>query len=232
MNKEIKDLIETYKRVVRVVDADAKDREDGRAYGGYIREVKGQLQEYLTEEIIKLAWKSIGGSPDRLEINSSKIRIPIVMKYVHNIKDKCIREYILARIDDYYYGLSVDKQAFIDGEFVLGIECKAYAENAMLKRILVDFHLLKTAFPKISCYLFQLESQLGGDYSAQTLPVYGSRPTHSIMSYFDDVDLHIFTFLEGERKIEQPIHKFFKPLKKEIVEKAIALLTDDLKRYL
>ena len=33
----------------------------------------------------------------------------------------------------------------------------------MIKRILIDFHLLKTIFPNISCYLFQLESQLGGE---------------------------------------------------------------------
>jgi len=64
---------------------------------------------------------------------------------------------------------------------------------------------------------------LGGDYSDLPETIFGSRPTHSIMSYFADVDLHIFTFLRGERDIENPIHKHFKPLETHIVEKAVKL---------
>ena len=73
----------------------------------------------------------------------------------------------------------------------------------MLKRILVDFHLLKTLYPHLTCCLFQLESQLGGDYADLPETPFGSRATHSIMSYFDDVDLHIVTFLKGERKVDK-----------------------------
>ena len=113
----------------------------------------------------------------------------------------------------------------------MGIECKAYAENAMIKRILIDFHLLKIVHQKIACFLFQLESQLGSDYSALPKTVYGSVSTHSIMSYFENVDLHIFTFLEGERNINKPIHKFFKPLKYDNVEKAVKLLESHLKEF-
>lgn len=71
----------------------------------------------------------------------------------------------------------------------------------MIKRILIDFHLLKTIFTNISCYLFQLESQLGGYYSELPETIYGSKSTHSIMSYFEDVDLNIITLLKGERNI-------------------------------
>jgi hypothetical protein len=52
------------------------------------------------------------------------------------------------------------------------------------------------------------------------------------MSYFEDVDLHIFTFLKGERDIEKPIHKNFKALNPTIVEKAVKLLENYLKGYL
>ena len=101
----------------------------------------------------------------------------------------------------------------------------------MIKRILVDFHLLKTILPKITCYLFQLESQLGGDYSKLNKITYGSFSTHTLMSYFQNVELNIFTFLEGERKIDSPIHKqeYFKPLKKDKIKEAIILLSNDLK---
>ena len=231
-SKKIKELTKTYESVVKIVDKKATEDEE-RAYGGVIRSVKGWLQEHMTEEIIKLSWEEVGGDPSRLDINSKKQKIPILRNYIEKIKDNNIKKYILSKIDDYYYGLSVDKQVFIDDNFVVGIECKAYTENAMIKRILVDFSLLKTVFPKIHCYLFQLESQLGGDYSKLNKVTYGSTSTHTLLSYFPKVELNIFTFLEGERKINRPIHKheYFKPLKTKKLEEAVTLLANDFKKF-
>jgi len=211
----------------------ATDDED-RAYGGVVRSVKGKLQEHITEEIIKIAWQSIGGKNSRITINSGKQRIPIQKEYVGQIEDVEVKKYILSNISDYYYALSVDKQVIVDGKFAIGIECKAYTENAMIKRILVDFSLLKTVFPDIICYLFQLESQLGGDYCDLNEVTFGSKPTHTLMSYFPKVKLKIFTFLEGERKVDRPIHKeaYFKPLEKMQVKKAISLLATDFQKFL
>ena len=226
----INEIIQTYTAVLKVADKDAKESE--RAYGGFLRSLKGKLQEYITGEIIKIAWHNLGGDEKRLDVNSKKIRIPIRKPYVERIRDKAVRNHILKNIDDYHYGLSVDKHIFIDGKFIMAIECKAFTENAMIKRILVDFHLLKTVCPNISCFLFQLESQLTGDYSALPKTVYGSVSTHSIMSYFENVDLHIFTLLEGERSITKPIHTFFKPLKYDNVEKAVKLLESYMKGFM
>ncbi len=228
---KINKLIEEYNTVVKIIDKKAKDSSD-RAYGGVIRSVKGKLQEHITEELIKIAWISIGGLSDRLKINSKKFKIPIKLNYIKKkIKDKIIRKYILNNIENYYYRLSVDKQVFIDDKFVLGIECKSYTENAMIKLILVDFHFLKTQFPNISSYLFQLESQLGGDYSELNKKTYGSKSTHTILSYFENVELNIVTFLSGERKVQKPIHKYFKPIEKEQLIFAVKLLSNDLKKY-
>lgn len=226
----IEEMILHYEHVIRVVDNDAKELTD-RAYGGVIREVKGKLQEFLTGEIVYLAWGELGGAANRIEINSKKIHIPIQDIYIEKIKNEKVKAHILSHKKDYYYGLSVDKHIFIDGKFVMGIECKSYTENAMLKRILVDFHLLKTQFPNISCHLFQLESQLGGDYSDLPEIVYGSKPTHSIMSYFPDVDLYITTLLQGERNIDEPIHKNFKPLKTETMRNAVDFIKSFLRDY-
>jgi len=228
---KIEEIIKTYESIVKVVDKKARE-DKNRSYGGIIRSIKGWLQEYMTEEIIKLAWDNIKGDAKRLEINSKKHKIPIQRIYVENIKDIEIKNYILNNIKKYYYSLSVDKQVFVDNKFVLGIECKAYTENAMLKRILVDFSLLKTSYPEINCYLFQLESQLGGDYSKLNKKTYGSYPTHTLMSYFPEVNLNIFTFLEGERKVDKPINKYFKSLNKNKIKEAVELLSFDLKRYL
>ncbi|MCQ2938785.1 restriction endonuclease [Helicobacter pylori] len=226
----IKDIIQVYNSVVKDIDKDALEQHD-RAYGGVIRSAKGKLLEHISEEIVKIAWQNIGAKK-LIEINSNKIKIPIKDSYIENIANQQVKEYILEHKKDYYYGLSVDKHVFVDNQLVMGIECKAYTENAMLKRILVDFHLLKTLYPNISCYLFQLESQLGGDYSALPETPLGSKPTHSIMSYFESVNLNIVTLLKGERDINQPIHKNFKPLEEENLNKTIKLMENELKVYL
>ena len=100
---------------------------------------------------------------------------------------------------------------------------RSYTENAMLKRILVDFHLLKTKVPNLLCYLFQLESQLGGDYSSEIKNPKGSYPTHTLMSYFPGLDLRVITLLPGERKVDQPINKakHFKVLTIDRLEVAV-----------
>ena len=105
-------------------------------------------------------------------------------------KSKKVRDYIKSHKDEYYYGLSVDKHIFIDGNFVLG-----------------------------------------GDYSYLPETTFGSKATHSIMSYFEDVDLHIVTFLKGERKVDEPIPKYFKPLEKSVLNNAVLLVQDVLQMY-
>lgn len=110
------------------------------------------------------------------------------------------------------------------------MECKAYTENAMLKRILVDFTLFKQVFRNLAFVLFQLESQLGGDYSTADFVKYGSPSTHTLLSYFD-IDLNIITLLEGERKVDKPIHKpeFYKPLRTESLLNALEVFKKLLK---
>jgi hypothetical protein len=198
---------------------------------GQIRSKKGKLVEEITEEIIKFAWKEIGGSIEEIEINSKKIKIPIQEKYINNLQDEKIKKFIKENKNKFYYGLSVDKQVFYKSRLIVGIECKAYTENAMLKRILVDFFLLKKQFKNMACFLFQLESQLGGDYSELNKLSYGSPSTHTLMSYFPDVNLKIHTFVKGERRIKEPIHKNFKPIEKKQIERAVELLKQEFKQH-
>lgn len=72
----VKDIIQDYNSVVKVIDKDAS-KQNSRAYGGVIRSVKGKLQEHITEEIIKIAWNNLNGNSNRLKINSEKIKLPI-----------------------------------------------------------------------------------------------------------------------------------------------------------
>ena len=230
ITQQLQEIIRKYNTVMENIDQWARAAGD-RAYGGVVRSIKGAFLEDVAEKLVQIAWLSIKGNFDLLEINSKKISLPIRHEYINHIKEPELQDYLRANIADYVYKLSVDKHVFINGQFVLGIECKAYSENAMIKRILVDFAMLKSQHPNISCYLLQFESQLGGDYSALQTPVYGSRSTHTIQSYFA-CDLNIITLIAGERDVKRPIHTHFKPLTMDALQNAKTILANELRRFL
>ena len=221
------ELIRSYDILVGGIEEEAQDDEE-RAYGGIIRAAKGKLVEQIAPHLVRLAWQAINGRPSRLSIDDVRTyNVPMDRGYVAGLPDD-IREYITARLNGYTYPARVDRHVFIDGTFVMGIECKSYAENAMLKRILVDFRLLKSMHPNLTCCLLQLESMLGGDY-AQPLAetVYGSTSSHTLMSFFAEVDLNVLTLLEGERAVARPIHQadYFKELRPDLLESVIEQFT-------
>lgn len=211
--KKLKPIIDAYNTLLKGIEVKSKNSQE-RAYGGIIRAGKGKLVESIGKELIKIAWQELGRDLKRLSFSSKIVKVPINEVYLNRIKSEEVRNYIKDNIKDFYYPLKSDIHLFIDNEFKMAVECKAYTENAMLKRILVDFTLLKQGYPHLKFVLLQLESQLGGDYSSVRKIKYGSPSTHTLLSYFD-IDLNILTLLEGERMVDQPIHKpqFFKPLK-------------------
>jgi len=182
--------------------------------GGTLRSLKGTLVETMAEEMVLLAWKNIGGKPSHIKINKTK----------YPINDG----------EGNVYKLSQDKQVYIDDEFVLSIECKAYAEVAMYKRILVDAFLLKKHFPKLKFCLFQLESMLGGDYSIAVDHMSGSSSVKVLEYHFPNLDIEIITMLDGERNIKGEIHKrqFYKPLRPERLYHALKYFERALMEYL
>ncbi len=233
MPYSVDEIVKAYEILVKGIEADATDDEE-RAFGGIIRAGKGKLVESMTKHLVEIAWNRIGGNPKRISFEKQTFKIPINKPYIKKIKYKEVRDYILSHITDYYYGLKTDVLISIDRNVAMAIECKAYTENAMLKRIMVDFTFLKTVVPDVDCVLCQLESQLTGDYSKpRNKTIFGSPSTHTIMSYFD-VDLHIITLLEGERKVDEPIHnlKHYKDLDKGVLELAITPISEILKKRL
>jgi len=233
-NIKIDELVKAYNLLVggiedRAMHPSADD--ELRAYGGIVRAGKGLLVESLAKNLAIIAWKELGRDMNRFSTEKETIKIPLKKDYINKIKNPDVKEFIKQNVLKYYYNLTTDVQISIDNKFIMGIECKAYTENAMMKRIMVDFTFLKQVFPNAKCVLLQLESQLGGDYSdLKSKITYGSFPTHTIMSYFD-IDLNIITLLEGERKVDKPIHKqdYFKELKKNSLEEAVEVLKELLK---
>lgn len=232
LQKELKSLIQAYHLLVKGIEQQAEDDED-RAYGGVVRAGKGALVESMARNLIEAAWSDLGQKKERLSFNKKTIPVPIKPDYIKKIRNPEVAKWIRDNLQDFHYGIKTDVHINIDDRFVCGVECKAYCENAMMKRILVDFTLLSQATPNLACVLFQLESQLTGDYSHVTKPVIlGSKSTHTLLSYFD-VDSHIVTLLEGERKVDAPIHKpaFYQELKIEALKKAALRFQEILKKW-
>lgn len=235
MPHTIAEIQRAYNILVGGIDekAHTDDDEGGRAYGGAVRSAKGILVESIARNLVEIAWSELGGDSKRLNFLRETVRIPLKPEYLKRVRPQEVADYIRAHIEQYFYGHKTDVHVNIDGEFVLGIECKAYTENAMMKRIVVDFTLLKQAAPKLKCVLLQLESQLTGDYSQPLNPIiYGSASTHTLLSYFD-VDLNIITLLEGERKVDEPIHKraHFKEMSEPGLQKAVKTLKELLAEF-
>lgn len=216
-------LIALYDKVVGNIDAEASDGNE-RAYGGVVRAGKGKLVETMAEHIVMMAWHDVGGLAQRLSFHDvKKYQIHVSEDYVETLSSEIARHIGISK-NQHSYRAHVDKHVFVDGRIVLGIECKAYTENAMLKRILVDFRLLKSLHPGLHCCLLQLESMLGGDYAYPLASSrFGSPSSHVLMSFFPEVKLNIVTLLEGERHVKKPIHdnRFFKPLKPAALDRAI-----------
>jgi len=233
----IEDLVNAYNLLVSGIEDKAMNPsadDEARAYGGIVRAGKGLLVESLAKNIALIAWRELGGDPTRISFIKEIIKIPIKKDYIEKIKNPDVKKFIKNNVDKYFYRFKTDVHVHIDDKLVAGIECKAYTENAMMKRIMVDFTFLKQVFPDTKAILIQLESQLGGDYSdTKKGTTYGSFPTHTIMSYFD-VDLNIITLLEGERKVDEPIHKqdYFKNLEKSSLDKAVNIVKEMLVDYL
>lgn len=229
----IQDIIKAYNILVYGIESEALENED-RSYGGIIRASKGKLVESIAQHMVRISWNNLKADLSRLSFEKKQIKVPINLSYLDRIEFKEVRDHILNNLDEYYYGLKTDIHVSIDNKLVMAIECKAYTENAMLKRILVDFSLMKNVFPNLDFVLIQLESQLTGDYSEPSKKIiFGSPSTHTLLSYFD-VDLHIITLLEGERKVDEPIHKpgHHKELKRKVLIKGINQISKLLQKYI
>jgi hypothetical protein len=236
MNKEteaeIQAIIDAYTTLVKGIEIKAKNSDD-RAYGGIIRAGKGTMVESIAKQLVLLAWKDLGQKESRLKIIGARIKIPIKKEYIDNLKDEEVKTHIQKNMKNYVYPYKSDVLVAIDDKPLFEVECKAYTENAMMKRILVDCMLIKRVYPNMKFALLQLESQLGGDYSELKEKSMGSPSTHTLLSMFD-IDLKIITLLKGERFVDEPIHEkeFFKPLTKENLIKAIEQLKETLKEFL
>jgi hypothetical protein len=233
LKDELNSIIAAYNKLVKGINETALDNDD-RAYGGIIRAGKGELVESIAKQLVRSAWCTILDQPiSRLSMDKKKFKISVKDDYIERIKEPHIKNYLERNKSTMIYKFGTDVHVYIDDKLVIPIECKAYTENAMIKRILFDAALMQEAKRINKYYLLQLESQLGGDYCELNDLTYGSPSTHALISHFD-IELEIITLLKGERKVDKPIHKleYFKPLEFKRLEWAANLFATDLKQYI
>ena len=182
--------------------------------GGRIRSLKGGLVEKMADRIIGFAWRRVGGESQSLCIGRKMYLLPAPDGRGQG------------------YRISLDRQVYV-GEMrpenlVVCVECKAYAEVAMYKRVLLDCKIMKEAVrqiapdraDKIRLCLLVLESQLGGDFSREIIPCLKSPPVAAIDLLFPDVSLEVVVLMDGERRVDKPIHK--EEFKKRLNPKRVA----------
>jgi hypothetical protein len=227
-------LIEKYNNVIQNIEVQANDPLNERAYGGIVRAEKGMLVESIAKKLVSTAWIDVlEQRSERLKIKKNKINIPMRTAYIDRITRAEVQSHLRNNLSEQYYKFRTDIQVYIDDTLVLPIECKAYTENAMLKRIVFDANLAYEHMNIHKFILFQLESQLTGDYSELNDITYGSPPSNTILSYCN-VNIDIITLLTGERKVKKPIHnpRFFKPLELRSLEKALLRISDSLREFI
>lgn len=198
---------------------------------GTLRASKGKLVETMAKMLVDAAWEDLGRPSGALEFRKGKHDIPLNKEYLDRISPDELMSSIRQNRAQYIYRLGCDVQCYLHGNFAMAVECKSYTEVAMLKRVLIDATLLSKRYPQIECVLLQLESQLGGDYKDVQYPPQGSTSAHTVMSHFD-VDLTIITLLQGERRVNEPIHQeqYFKDLPMASLHSAVDELQKALKR--
>ncbi len=206
--------------------------------GGSIRGKKGKLVEILAEKIVILTWTKVLEQPiGRLTPAPNKkkkaIKLKNVEQYIQRYDGLPIAEIIEAKKSTIKYDFGADLHVFIDKQLVLVIECKAYTESAMLKRLIYDRRILHEFAPNAQYVLLQLESAFSGDFHKCSESSFGSNQYHVFMSR-EESNIEIITLLEGKRDSNNPIHRREnkKELKKEHLIYAVEVLAKILEKHI
>lgn len=192
--------------------------------GGKIRGAKGRLVERLANSIVRLVWDDVLlQSHDRLQINNEKEKIYVKdsdLFLQRQRLDDSARDRIINHFDTVYYDFGTDVHVKVDGQLAVAIECKAYTETAMLKRIIFDSMLMDEALPDATHCLFQLEAAFSDDQ-------------YNVLMSHHSHNIDVLTLLDGKRNSQKPIHReaFFKELTKERLITVIEYFEDVLSSF-
>ena len=191
-----------------------------RASGGIKRMAKGDLVEEIYSRIIKFCLDEkksklkLINKMGNLPKNVNKVPILKVSQNYINLKNLKFTDKELATgYEDKFDGFIIDNQ---DIKFVL--EYKAYSENTMLKRCLVDASIAQIFNKNINYCLCLLQSHL---YQNQRLIGYNA---HSLMDFFYQkfkVNIDVLILVKEPRVVNEDIIKMKYQIDYELLENAV-----------
>ena len=191
-----------------------------RASGGIKRMAKGDLVEEIYSRIIKFCLNEkksnlkLINKMGNLPKNVKKVPILKVSQNYINLKNlKFTKKELATGYEDKFDGFILDNQ---DIKFVL--EYKAYSENTMLKRCLVDASIAQTFDKNIKYCLCLLQSHL---YQNERLIGYNA---HSLMDLFYQkfrVNVDILILVKEPRVINEDIIKKKYQINYELLKNAV-----------
>ena len=195
-------------------------KKTSRASGGIKRMAKGDLVEEIYSRIIKFCLNEkksnlkLINKMGNLPKNVKKVPILKVSQNYINLKNlKFTKKELATGYEDKFDGFILDNQ---DIKFVL--EYKAYSENTMLKRCLVDASIAQTFDKNINYCLCLLQSHL---YQDERLIGYNA---HSLMDFFYQkfrVNVDILILVKEPRVVNEDIIKKKYQINYELLKNAV-----------
>ncbi len=229
LEKKIKNLQIELTKIIHNAEnkVDAIKKKTSRASGGIKRMAKGDLVEEIYSRIINFCLiqknsklkliNKIGNLPK----NVKKIPVLKVSQNYANLKNLKFNEKELSTgYEDKFDGFILDNQ---DIKFVL--EYKAYSENTMLKRCLVDASIAQIFDKNINYCLCLLQSHF---YQNERLIGYNA---HSLMDFFYQkfkVNVDILILVKEPRVINEDIIKKKYQIDYKLLENAVNYFLNNL----
>ena len=229
MEKKIKNLQNELNQIILSAEnkVDLIKKRTSRASGGIKRMAKGDLVEEIYSRIIKFCLDEkksklkLINKMGNLPKNVNKVPILKVSQNYINLKNLKFTDKELATgYEDKFDGFIIDNQ---DIKFVL--EYKAYSENTMLKRCLVDASIAQIFDKNINYCLCLLQSHL---YQNERLIGYNA---HSLMDFFYQkfkVNVDILILVKEPRVINEDIIKKKYQIDYELLEDAVNYFLNNL----
>ena len=222
LEKKIKNLQIELNEIILNAEkkVDVIKKTTSRASGGIKRMAKGDLVEEIYSRIIKFCLNEkksnlkLINKMGNLPKNVKKVPILKVSQNYINLKNlKFTNKELATGYEDKFDGFILDNQ---DIKFVL--EYKAYSENTMLKRCLVDASIAQTFDKNINYCLCLLQSHL---YQNERLIGYNA---HSLMDFFYQkfkVNVDILVLVKEPRVVNEDILKKKYQINYELLENAV-----------
>ena len=222
LEKKIKNLQIELNQIILNAEkkVDIIKKKTSRASGGIKRMAKGDLVKEIYSRIIKFCLNEkksnlkLINKMGNLPKNVKKVPILKVSQNYINLKNlKFTNKELATGYEDKFDGFILDNQ---DIKFVL--EYKAYSENTMLKRCLVDASIAQIFDKNINYCLCLLQSHL---YQNERLIGYNA---HSLMDFFYQkfrVNVDILILVKEPRVVNEDIIKKKYQINYELLKNAV-----------